>query len=312
MSFFTTAKRIVRYGFVGFVRNGFVSLAAILIMVVTLFVVSGLLISRAALSQTLTDLSQKVDVNVYFVTTAPEDQILSLKQQIEALPEVANVAYVSREQALADFKERHKDDQLEIQALDELKSNPLGASLAIRAKQTSQYESISKFLSASPAMAGSGSEQEIIEKVNFLKNKTAIDRLSDLIATSKTLGLGITIIFGFISVLIAFNTIRLAIYISRDEISVMNLVGAGHWYVRGPFVISGILYGVIAGVFVLVSLYPITLYLGPASARLFVSFNTYTFYIQNFPTLFLVIMGTGIALGALSSYLAVHRYLNQY
>jgi cell division transport system permease protein len=112
--------------------------------------------------------------------------------------------------------------------------------------------------------------------------------------------------------LIAFNTIRLAIYISRDEISVMNLVGAGHWYVRGPFVISGILYGVIAGVIVLVSLYPITLYLGPASARLFVSFNTYTFYIQNFPTLFLVIMGTGIALGALSSYLAVHRYLNQY
>jgi cell division transport system permease protein len=312
MSFFTTAKRIVRYGFVGFVRNGFVSLAAILIMVVTLFVVSGLLISRAALSQTLTDLSQKVDVNVYFVTTAPEDQILSLKQQIEALPEVANVAYVSRDQALADFKERHKDDQLEIQALDELKSNPLGASLAIRAKQTSQYESISKFLSASPAMVGSGSDQEIIEKVNFLKNKTAIDRLSDLIATSKTLGLGVTIIFGFISVLIAFNTIRLAIYISRDEISVMNLVGAGHWYVRGPFVISGILYGVIAGVIVLVSLYPITLYLGPASARLFVSFNTYTFYIQNFPTLFLVIMGTGIALGALSSYLAVHRYLNQY
>jgi cell division transport system permease protein len=281
-------------------------------MVVTLFVVSGLLISRAALSQTLTDLSQKVDVNVYFVTTAPEDQILSLKQQIEALPEVANVAYVSRDQALADFKERHKDDQLEIQALDELKSNPLGASLAIRAKQTSQYESISKFLSVSPAMVGLGSDQEIIEKVNFLKNKTAIDRLSDLIATSKTLGLGVTIIFGFISVLIAFNTIRLAIYISRDEISVMNLVGAGHWYVRGPFVISGILYGVIAGVIVLVSLYPITLYLGPASARLFVSFNTYTFYIQNFPTLFLVIMGTGIALGALSSYLAVHRYLNQY
>jgi cell division transport system permease protein len=263
--------------------------------------------SGEQVAQALARLSPAAKVIAVAQAKTPE-----VKQQIEALPEVANVAYVSRDQALADFKERHKDDQLEIQALDELKSNPLGASLAIRAKQTSQYESISKFLSASPAMVGSGSDQEIIEKVNFLKNKTAIDRLSDLIATSKTLGLGVTIIFGFISVLIAFNTIRLAIYISRDEISVMNLVGAGHWYVRGPFVISGILYGVIAGVIVLVSLYPITLYLGPASARLFVSFNTYTFYIQNFPTLFLVIMGTGIALGALSSYLAVHRYLNQY
>ena len=104
-----------------------------------------------------------------------------------------------------------------------------------------------------------------IDTVNFSQNKTAIDRLTGIIDTSRTLGFAVAIILGLSSLLIAFNTIRLAIYTARDEIEVINLVGASHWYVRGPFVIAGILYGVVSGLIVLVLLYPITLYLGPGS-----------------------------------------------
>jgi len=306
MAFWTTAKRVARYGFIGFVRNGFVSLAAILIMTITLFVISLLFIAGAALDATLTELTSKVDVNVYFSTTATEDQVQEMKRTLEALPEVASVTYTTREQALAEFRERHKNEQSTIQALDQLSDNPLGASLAIRAKETSQYASIAEYLESQQS-AGSGS---VISKVNFYQNKSAIDRLSNIIGTSQTFGIAAAIFLAGASVLIAFNTIRLAIYTARDEIGVMNLVGASHWYVRGPFVIAGILYGIIAAVLVLLILYPLLAWMGPGSQQFFGVFNVFDYYTSSFALLFLSMMGIGIGLGALSSYLAVRRYLH--
>ena len=214
---------------------------------------------------------------------------------------------MSSDQALEQFRERHKNDQLTIQALDELSDNPLGASLEIRAKQTSQYESIAKFLDAQQengTIIGNA-----IDKVNFYQNKTAIDRLTGIIETSKNLGSIIAIVLALATVLIAFNTIRLTIYTARNEIGVMNIVGANRWYVRGPFMIAGVLYGIVSGVIVLILLYPITLYVSPALERFLGSFNAFSYYADSFPLLFLVIIGSGIALGALSSYLAVRRYL---
>lgn len=306
MSLWVNVKRVARYGLIGFVRNGFVSLAAVLIMTITLFVVALLIISGAALRDTLRQLTEKVDVTVYYTANASEQEIQSMKTSLEALPEVAQVNYVSREAALSSFRERHKSDQLTLQALDELGENPLGASLEVRAKQTSQYETIAKFLEAKQEEGGSAST---IDKVNFFQNKTAIDRLTNIIETSRRIGVAIALVLGAATLLIAFNTIRLAIYTARDEIGVMNLVGARHWYVRGPFVIAGVLYGVVSGLIVLLLLYPITLSLGPGSERFFGSFNVFTYFIQAFPLLFLIVMGSGIGLGALSSYLAVRRYL---
>ena len=307
MSLWLNTKRVARYGFIGFIRNGFVSLAAVSIMTLTLFVLSGLMIFGAALDATLMQLTQKVDVNVYFTTNATEAAITDAERMLEALPEVASVSYVSRDDALAQFRERHKNDQLTIQALDELKDNPLGAMLQVRAKNTSQYEAIAKFLETQ--QSSETSVGSAIDKVNFYQNKTAIDRLTNIIDTSKRLGTIVAVVMGLASLLIAFNTIRLAIYTSRDEIGVMNIVGASKWYVRGPFMIAGVLYGVVSGLIVLLLLYPITLYVGPPLQRFLGTFNAFSYYAASFPSIFLLIMGSGIALGALSSYLAVRRYL---
>lgn len=305
MSWWVTTKRVARYGFIGFIRNGFVSLAAVVIMTITLFVVAFLMIAGAALSATLTELTEKVDVNVYFSTAASEEQIMAMKRAIEALPEVAAITYTSREQALDEFRERHANDQLTIQALEQLSENPLGASLAIRAKETSQYESVAKFLESQQATPDGAA----ISKVNFYQNKTAIDRLTNIIDTSRTIGIAAAIFLFGSSLLITFNTIRLAIYTARDEIGVMNLVGASHWYVRGPFVIAGVLYGVIAGTIVLIALYPLLAWMGPASERFFGNFNVFDYFTSHFAAVFLVIMGIGICLGAISSFMAVRRYL---
>ncbi len=313
MSLWLNTKRVARYGLIGFIRNGFVSLSAVLIMAITLLVVSGLMISGAALQATLKQLTEKVDVNVYFRIDATEAQITDTKTALESLPEVASVGYTSRDEALAQFRERHKNDQLTIQALDELSDNPLGASLEIRAKQTSQYESVAKFLDSQQEKGTSIGNS--IDKVNFYQNKTAIDRLTDIINTSERTGIAKTIFLAICAILIVLNTIRLTIYTARNEIGVMNIVGANRWYVRGPFMVAGVLYGVVSGIAVLILLYPILLYnpdllgLGPTTVLLFGTFNYFAYYTSHFPLFFGVLIGTGIALGALSSYLAVRRYL---
>jgi cell division transport system permease protein len=255
----------------------------------------------------LDEIRDKVDVNVYFVTSAPEEDILTLQQRIESLPEVSSVTYTSREQALQEFRERHENDEFTLQALDELNDNPLGASLNVKAKDPSQYESIAEFLSQESALSADGSS--IIDKVNYYQNKTAIDKLSGIIDAANRLGTAVTSMLVLISVLITFNTIRLAIYISREEISVMRLVGASAMYIRGPFVIVGIIYGVVAGILTLGLFYPVTYWLGGVTENFFIGLNVFEYYTANFGQVFLMVIGSGIVIGALSSYLAVRKYL---
>lgn len=308
MSIWLNTKRIARYGLIGFIRNGFVSFSAILMLSITLLVMAGLMIGGSALSSTLSSLTGKVDVNVYFDTNATEEQILDVKHQLETLPEVAEVTYTTSEDALAQFRTRHQNDQLTLQALDEIGQNPLGASLSVRAKDTAQYEGLAKYIETIQTSGTGGGTA--ITKINFTQNKEAIDRLTRIIDAARTAGVVTAIIFILASLVISFNTIRLVMYIARDEIGVMNIVGAGKWYVRGPFMIAGVLYGVVAGLLVMLVLYPLTLWMSPGSEKLFSgTFNTFDYYVGSFPLLFVAVVGTGIVLGALSSFLAVRRYL---
>ncbi len=303
----TKIKRVVRAGFFSFWRNGFVSLSSILVMMVTLFVIGATIFSGVILRSTLDQIRDKVDINVYFVTSAPEDQILSMKKSLEQLPEVLlPVVYVSREEALETFKARHENDEFTLQALDELGENPLGATLNIKAKDPSQYESIAQFLGN---QGSSVQGTSIIDKVNYYQNKEAIDRLTHIINSANKLGFALTLLLIGISILITFNTLRLVIYMSRDEISVMRLVGASKSYIRGPFFVAGAIYGFISAILTLILFYPITLWLGTTTQNFFVGLNIFSYYISNFGEIFLIIAGSGILIGSISSYLAVRKYL---
>ena len=306
MSMWTSFKRITSAGFVGFWRNAFVSFTAIFVMTVTLFVIGIALFLGQLLDASLSQIQAKVDINVYFVTTAPEAEIISFKGALAALPEVAAVEYTSRDQALINFRERHGGDQLTLQALDELGDNPLGASLSIRAKDTTQYEGIEAFIKQKKD--AESADKPFISKTNFFDNKAAIDKLTSIIAAVEKFSLIALCILVGATVLITFNTIRLAIFTAREEISVMRLVGASNMYIRGPFVLQGIMYGFIAGVVTLVIYYPLTIYLGPVTDAFF-SLNIFHYYVTNFAHMFAIIVGFGVLLGALSSIFAVARYL---
>ena len=138
--------RIIKSGFVNFKRSSFVSLSSVLVMTITLAVVTLIIFSQAILNFSLKSLEDKVDVTVYFTLDAQESEMLKFKESVEALPEVASATYVSAEEALNNFKARHENDYLTLQALEELDRNPLSATLNIKAVETSEYEAISRFL----------------------------------------------------------------------------------------------------------------------------------------------------------------------
>ncbi len=301
-------KRIVKGGFLNFVRNGFVSLSSVLVMTITLSVVTLIIFSQAVLSFSLSQLKEKVDVTVFFNVGASETEILGLKSQLEELPEVANVEYISSEQALENFRKRHETDYLTLQALEELDSNPLGATLNIEAIEASEYEQIANFLDSGDILESN--QKLIIDKVNYSQNKLVIDRLISITEGAKRLGLGITIVLVLMSVIITFNTLRLNIYIAREEIGVMRVVGAENHYIRGPFLVEGMIYGLVSAFITMLMFYPISLWLG-ANMTDFFGINLNTYYFANFFQLFVITAVFGTLLGIVSSFLATRAYLKK-
>ena len=307
MNFFDF-KRIMRSGMLNFWRNSFVSLSSVLVMTITIGVVTSLIFFQAILAFTMSQIEGKVDVVVYFVPEASESNILSLKDKVDAIPEVSATEYVSSEQALQEFQERHKNDYGTLQALEELDINPLGASLHVQAVDPEQYESIANFFDQGIAL--SAADLSIIEKVNYNENKQVIDRLLNLKDGSQRLGLILTIILIAISVVITFNTIRLTIYMARDEIAVMRLVGAENAYINGPFMMEGVFYGVIAALINIVIFFPVTWWVG-SRMEVFLGINLFTYYLTNFVQIFVISVLVGVVLGVMSSYLATQKYLNK-
>ena len=299
-------RRILRSGLVSFTRNSFVSLASIFVMTMTLTIIGSLMFLNTVVDQFITYVEEKVDVNVYFTPMASNEVIQNLTNEIKNLPEVSYVEFTSEDDALLQFRERHRDDQLTIQALDELGENPFGAVLSIKAKEPSQYAGIAEYLSE---RQNSSPSESFIDSVNYARNKTVIDQLETLTTYVERFGYAVIILFALASILITFNTLRLAIYTSREEIGVMRLVGASNAYIRGPFLVEGTLYGLVSGIIALVLFFPITYFLKDATLAAFGT-DVYALYLSQFLVFFLTLIAVGACLGAVSSFLAVRKYLS--
>ncbi len=303
----TKLKRTIKSGAISFWRNGSVSLASVLILTVTLTVISMVLFSGVVLSSTLETIKNKVDIDIYFANNATEDSILVFANDIKKNPDIAEVKYISKDQAYTIFRERHKDEESTIQALDEIGDNPLPASVNIKAKDPNKYESIVSFLKDKQQEPENNT---IIDKINYTeKNQQAIASLNRIITASNKLGVLVAIFFAIVSILITFNTIRLAIYIFREEISVMRLVGASEIYIRAPFVTVGILYGLVSAIVTTIILLPITHYAGNWTEKLGTGINLFTYYQDNLAIIILCLVLAGSALGSVSAFFAIKKYL---
>jgi cell division transport system permease protein len=303
----TLTRRIITAGLRGFYRNRTVSLSSIFILTITLSIITAFFLFRAIFDFTLDQIREKVDVRVYFTQDATEEQVTDVKARLMGLTQVKSVTYTSREQALLDFKNKHEGDQLTLQALDELGTNPFGASLAVVAKDTSQYEAIASQLSSGSGLLGDASGS--VDKINYYQLKDSIDKLNSIIGWTNTVGFWLSVVFVLMSCMIVYNTIRLAIFVYRDEIAVMKLVGASNMFIRGPFIVEAILYALVATIVTLAFYFPATIWVTKKTVFFFEGMNIHTYYINNMPQLIVLLLASGVLLSVISSLLAVRKYL---
>ncbi len=294
--------RIIKFGFQNFLRNRWLAVSTISIMVLTLFVSEGLILFNAFSQNAINSIQDKVDISVYFKSTAPEDSILNIKRVLEGFDEVKTVSYTSKEEALKIFKEKHAGDETITKTLDELGENPLLPSLNIKAKELSQYSTIASYLD-SPSL------KDIVNKVTYAQNTTIINRLRKLVDALNIGVFSLTLFLAFLAVVITFNTISLAIFSNRDQIGIMRVVGASNRFIRGPYIVEGIIYGVIAAVIGFVVFIPLINFLSPKLLSFLPTFNLKAYFGDNIFSLFFYQLALGVGLGVVSSIIAIRRYL---
>ncbi len=299
---FVTLARIIKYGWQGFLRNGWLTISTVSIMFLACLVFEGLILFNVVAKTAITSLQDKIDISVYFQSNAPEDSILNIKRSLEGLADVKSVEYVSQDQALTDFKAKHANETTITQTLSELNTNPLLASLNIKAKDPSQYQAIADYLN-SPDL------QSLVEKVTYAQNQLVINRLTTLVGVLKNGGFALTLFLAFLAVAVTFNTIRLAIFSNSEQIGIMRLVGASNAFIRGPYIVETVLYGLIAGLVSFLLFIPFINFVSPYINNFIQEMNLHNYLGQNFWSLLFYQFLFGIGLGIVSSVFAIRRYL---
>ncbi|MEK7519481.1 MAG: permease-like cell division protein FtsX [Patescibacteria group bacterium] len=294
-------KRTIKIGWVNFHRNLGLSIATCFIIAMTVFLIVSLLLLRDVTKDLLEGLEKKVDISVYFKEVTLEEDILKLKEEIIKLPEVREVEYISRAQALERFIERYQGNAIVMESLLEV-GNPLLPALNITAWQASQYQALTNYLENFP-------QKDLIHKVDYFERKPVIERINSIVSTLNTAGVVLFLILAVIAILVAFNQIKLAIYSSREEIGIQRLVGASNWFIRGPFLVQGAISGIFAALGTLI-IFIITLaFLSPKFVILSPELNLLRVFWGKFWLFFLIHLFAGISLGVVSSIIAIRKYL---
>jgi cell division transport system permease protein len=299
---FELIKRIIRSGWHSFYRDREIAIATIFILCLAVSFVSSLLILKDISQFMVVTIQEKVDVSVYFKEEISEEEIFDIRKEISNFPEIKEIEYVSSQKALEDFVVKHEREPLLLGAIEELGRNPFLASLNITTWNPSQYGKISSLLE--------GIEfGDIIEKVDYYQRKTVIERMHSLNSVITQVGISLSIFLIIVAIAVTFNTIRLSIYNSRKEIKVQRLVGASNWFIRGPFLVQGIICGVLATLVSLLAFSAVCWFLSSKIESYFFDLNISQLFLQRFWLLLLIQLATGIGLGVFSSMVAIRKYL---
>ncbi len=232
--------RLLKFAGQSILRNFWLSFVTTSVLVLTLVTVNVLIVMNVLADATISSIEDKVQIEVYFNQGTSEDIQKSVHGFLSTWPEVKDVGVISAEESLVAFKVLHSEDPDILAALDEVGGNPIGDSLLISAHSPDDFAFIITALQSSPEYA------PYIKEVNFADHQAVIERLSAFSQNVRLGGLVLAGFFSLISIMIVFNTIRVAIYVHRDEIAVMKLVGAQDWFVRGPFLLEAVVYSTVA------------------------------------------------------------------
>lgn len=294
--------RIIKTGAIGFKRNGLLSVVTISIISLNLAVIGGLILFSLVTNEILKNIENKIDISVYFKEEVTDPEIMAIKSSLEQMPEIKTVEYVSKEKALEKFKNEKQNDKIVIESLEELGLNPLQNFLNIKAKNQNDYKKIITDLE-NPEF------KKLIDNINFEENKEVIATLTKVINGVRNTGAILSLILSVIAMLITFSAIKLAIHSLREEISIMRLVGATNWYIRGPFLVEGIIYSIISAIISLIILYPAVKYGSLYLKDFLEGYDLLSYFKNNLINIFAFLTGVATILGISSSIIAIRKYL---
>lgn len=303
---FITFSRVIKTGLVNFVRNAWLAIAAMAVMIITLTIVLFSIITNATFNNTIAQITDKIDVSVFLKDTTDTAKGQQLADQVKKLPNAKSVVYLSKDQALERYKQQNADNPALLSAINET-DNPLPATIQIKPRDLNKIQDLRDFLNKAE-------NKNLWDDVSYRDDrKAAIDKIANATNLMRRAGVIAVLVFAAISVIIIFNTIQMAIFNRRDELTIMRLLGASTGYIRGPFVVEAVLYGVISAllsVFLIHSLFVASSSALQATSLGLLDINYASqFFKGHFWQLLAMQLTLGILIGAASSTVATRRYL---
>lgn len=303
-------ERIFKNGFINFWRNIWLSVAAIAMMLITLTILLFAVVANATFSNTIADVTSKIDVSVYLKDSVTDDQRDSLINQLYKIENVKSITYINKTEALKEYQKISAGNTDLLNAISQIE-NPLPASLKIKPKDPNKLETLKEFIDKPDILA-----LQSYPTSYSGERKAAIDNITSATRFFQQAGVAGIIVFVFISMLIIFNTIRMAIFNRRDELIIMRLLGASTAYIRGPFIVETMLYGLVAAILsvaAVAALFRVATETLKASGLGLLDINYANTYFSNRLWQILTIqILAGIIIGAVSSLIATRRYLKHH
>ncbi len=299
---FTSLKRIFKFGWQNFSRDKEANFPTIFVLLIAIFLISSIFLLRDVGGHLINVVKEKADISVYFKEDVSEEEILKLKAILLKLPEIKAVEYISKEEALERFIKRYSDNSSHLETLEIIGGNPFLATLNIQAFEASQYETIEKFFKKKDF-------ENLIDHLSYPKSKEMIEKIFSFTALVKKIGISLAVIFLVASVLVTFNTIKLAILNSKTEIEIQRIVVAPNWFIRGPFLVQGIICGAIAVFISFLGFILLCWFLAPRLESFLAGLNIFDLFLKNFWILFFLQIATGTLLAVISSAIAIRKYL---
>lgn len=305
---YITFLRILHTGTVNFLRNATLAIAAMAVMVVTLTIVLFSIIANATFANTIQDITSKIDISVFLKDDVTSEQKDTLLRELKSQPNVKSLEYFDKSEALKAFIKQNSENPSVVAAATST-NNTIPATIRIKPVDLNQVEDLRTFLAKpdnkklqtarSPSYSGT--------------RKEAIDNISGATRTLQRIGVIAVALFSVISALIIFNTIQMAIFNRRDEIQIERLLGAGSWFIRGPFIVESIIYGILSAVLSMLLINSVFVAsssaLQASSLGLLDIAYAQRYFSDRFWWLLLMQLGAGILIGAVSSTIATQRYL---
>jgi len=295
-------KRILHFGWKNFSHSMGASVATIFVLAIVISLITSLWLFQNSAQFLVKSLEEKMDVNMFLKENVLEEQILNISDELLKFSEIESVKYITKEQALEDFTERHKDDSLLMESLEELGANPFFESLSIKAVDTSNYEAIVGFIESSDF-------SDVIEKVDYYQKKPVLDKIYSINSQINKFGIIFSLILALIAILVAFSQVRLSLPDLKEEISTMKLVGASNWFIKGPFIVQGIIIGFFSTIITVLIFLGLLWSLNSSIDKIIPGLDIYGYFTSHLFIIFSIQLLISFAIGIFASLAAIRKYL---